>query len=169
MRRSFIFLSLSACLLATTGAMAQHSATPTASPVASPVAEDPCAGLEPYLLSLAALTGNDPALTTLREVGFDALALSSEEADAVVADLSLLISQVESLETPAAASGYQRAYLAMLGWYRDLAQFRDPASHQRLINNDRQLFANLGIAVQQGQVACGYERWNDAFETAFPG
>ena len=143
-------------------------ATPAATPVASPVATDACTGLEIYFLSLASLVVDDPALATMRSVGFDALALSENEAVAVVEDLDLLIPTIEAMTVPPAAAGYHRAYVAMLTWYRDLAEFRDPASHQRLINNDRHLFGDLGLGVQQGQQACGYERWNAAFDAAFP-
>jgi hypothetical protein len=86
----------------------------------------------------------------------------------VVLDLNLLIPSVEALTVPPAAEVYHDAYLAMLTWYRDLAEFRDPASHQRLINNDRHLFGDLGLGAQQGQLACGFERWNAAYEVAFP-
>jgi len=157
-----LFLSLSA------GSGSGQRATPVASPVASPVAADACTGLESYFLALADLVTDDPALETMRGVGFDALALSEAEAAAVVLDLNLLIPDVDALPVPPAAEGYHVAYLAMLTWYRDLAEFRDPASHQRLINNDRHLFGDVGLGVQQGQMACGYERWNAAYDAAFP-
>ncbi len=147
---------------------AQAPATPTASPAASPVADDDCTGLEAYFLALADLVRDDPALLTLRSVGFDALALSEADANAVVADLNRLIPVVEVMHVPAAARSYHTAYVAMLTWYRDLAAHRDAASHQRLINNDRHLFGDLGLGVMQGQLACGVARWNGAYEAAFP-
>lgn len=161
-------LSLSV-LLATPGSISAQPATPSASPSASPVASDGCTGLESYFQTLASLVREDPALAILRGVGFDALALSEADANAVVADLNLLLPQVETMDVPLAADAYHTAYLAMLTWYRDLAEHRDPASHQRLINNDRHLFGNLGLGVMQGQMACGVERWNAAYEAAFPG
>ena len=168
MRRLFILLLTLLLSLAMVPVQANTPATPTASPVASPIAQDDCSGLETYFLDLADLVREDPALVTMRGVGFDALALSEAEANAVVADLDLLIPTVEALAVPAAAEGYHVAYLAMLIWYRDLAEHRDAASHQRLINNDRHLFGDLGLGVMQGQTACGVERWNAAYESAFP-
>nr|MBA3377685.1 hypothetical protein [Chloroflexia bacterium] len=46
--------------------------------------------------------------------------------------------------------------------------YRDEASHQQLINNDRRLFSIMGQAIQSGQAACGYAAWNDARDAAFP-
>jgi hypothetical protein len=168
MQRSILLFCLVLSLVLSAGSVSGKRATPAASPVASPVAIDDCTGLEAYFLNLAGLITDDPALTTMRSVGFDALALGEEEAAAVVMDLELLIPAVEALAVPPAAEGYHVAYVAMLTWYRDLAEFRDPASHQLLINNDRHLFGDLGLGVRQGQVACGYERWNAAYDDAFP-
>ena len=168
MQRSIILYCLVLSFSLGPGSVVSQRATPAASPVASPVAVDACTGLEAYFLDLAGLVTNDPALTTMRGVGFDALALDDDEAAAVVLDLDLLIPAVEALTVPPAADDYHIAYLAMLAWYRDLAEFRDPASHQRLINNDRHLFGDLGLGVQQGQVTCGFERWNAAYDLAFP-
>ena len=170
MRRLFPILILLCAMLASTLHLtqAQPAATPGASPAASPVAEDGCAGLEGYFLTLADVVRDDAALATLRSVGFDALALSQSDADAVVTDLNRLLADVEAMDVPPAAGSYHTAYLAILTWYRDLAQHRDPASHQRLINNDRHLFGNVGLGVMQGQQACGVERWNAAYEAAFP-
>ena len=168
MRRSTIAICLCLALALSVGSVSGQPATPPATPVASPMTDDGCGSLETYFLTLADLVREDPGLATMRSVGFDALALSETEANAVVADLNLLIPAVESIDTPPAARNYHIAYLAMLTWYRDLAEHRDPASHQRLINNDRHLFGDLGLGVMQGQMACGVERWDLAYETAFP-
>jgi hypothetical protein len=168
MRQLCIACFVVTSLLLTTLTATAQPASPAASPVASPAAEDGCAGLEAYFLGLADLVREDPALALLRAVGFDALALTADEAAAVVSDLDLLIPRVAALDVPAAASAYHTAYLAMLTWYRDLSAHRDPASHQRLINNDRHLFGDVGLGVQQGQAACGVERWNAAYDQAFP-
>lgn len=171
--RRFVTLVMVLTCLLIVPVSARHAtleteATPFASPVASPVVDDDCSGLERYFLELAALVQTDAGLETMRSVGFDSLALSNEEAAAVVTDLNLLLPAVSALSVPPAAMIYHEAYLAMLTWYRDLAEFRDPASHQRLINNDRYLFGDIGVGVQQGQIACGFERWNDAYDHAFP-
>lgn len=151
-------------------ARANDAATPTASPMASPVAlANDCDGLEAYFLALATLVRDDPGLARMRAARFDALALPAADAALVVEDLNRLLPQVMAMPVPPAVRTYHDAYLAMLTWYRDLAEHRDPVSHQRLINNDRQLFGNLGIGMQQGQLACGGERWNAAYEAAFPG
>ncbi|MBA3274989.1 MAG: hypothetical protein H0T72_04280, partial [Chloroflexia bacterium] len=49
-----------------------------------------------------------------------------------------------------------------------LAADRDEASHQRLINDDRRIFILMGLALQAGQSACGYDAWNEPREAAFP-
>jgi hypothetical protein len=143
--------------------------TPEASPVASPVAfTGSCEDLEPYFLHLAGLIHDNEGLALMEAVAFDALALSKEDSETVVTSIDDLIARVGAVSPPEPAAQYQEAYLAMLTWYRDLAANRDPMAHQQLINNDRRLFAQIGIAVQQGQSTCGATAWTDAWQAAFP-
>ena len=95
------------------------------------------------------------------------LALDDDEAAAVVLDLDLLIPAVETSPCPRRLTTITLPTWPCWPGSR-LAEFRDPASHQRLINNDRHLFGDLGLGVQQGQVTCGFERWNAAYDLAFP-
>lgn len=143
--------------------------TPEATPAASPVAiGDGCNGLGTYFQQLAGLTLDNEGLVIMREAGFDALTLTNEQAATVVASIDDLIPQLEGIAPPEPAVPYHRAYLEMMTWYRDLAANRDESSHQRLINNDRRLFSIMGLAIQSGQSACGYDVWNDARNAAFP-
>ncbi|MBA2470504.1 MAG: hypothetical protein H0V37_13955, partial [Chloroflexia bacterium] len=122
-----------------TSAVAQ--ATPAASPVASPVAgTDGCDGLGAYFQQLADLALQNEGLVLMRAVGFDALALTEEEAATVVRSLDDLILELGKIEAPDPARLYHTAYIEMVAWYRALAADRDEASHQRLINDDRRIF-----------------------------
>ncbi len=144
-------------------------ATPEASPMASPVAaRDGCDSLGPYFQQLADLTLENEGLVIMREARFDALALTDEESATVVASLDTLVPELEEIEAPEPARLYHTAYIEMVAWYRALAADRDEASHQRLINDDRRIFILMGLALQAGQSACGYDAWNDAHEAAFP-
>lgn len=155
------------CTLPATVTIAQ--ATPVASPQASPVAiDDGCAGLGVYVKGLADLTLDNEGLVILREVGFDALALSADDAVTVVASIDRLLPELRRIAPPEAARPYHSAYLEVMAWYRNLAADRDEASHQRLINQDRRLFGLMGLAIQSGQLACGYDTWTNAYEAAFP-
>ena len=159
------------CVLPLVSATAQSTpeASPQASPPSEPVAgSNGCDGLGAYFQQLADLTLDHEGLVIMREAGFDALVLSADDAAAVVTSLEVLIPELEGMKPPAPAIPYHRAYLEMMAWYRDLAAYRDEASHQRLINNDRHLFSIMGLAIQSGQSACGYDAWNDAREAAFP-
>jgi hypothetical protein len=161
---------LALVILAVTLTFATAAAqTPEASPVPSPVAfTGGCEDLEPYFLHLASLIRDNEGLALMKAVAFDALALSEEDAETVATSIDDLIARVREVSPPEPAAQYQQAYLAMLTWYRDLAANRDPMAHQQLINNDRRLFAQIGIAVQQGQSACGATAWTDAWQAAFP-
>ncbi len=147
-------------------------ASPAASPVASPVAAAAftggCDDLEPYFLHLAHLIRDNEGLALMESVAFDVFALSREDSDTVVTSIDDLIARVDTVSPPEPAAAYHQAYIAMLTWYRDLAANRDPMAHQQLINNDRKLFSQMGIAVQQGQAACGATAWTDAWQAAFP-
>ena len=159
------------CVLPLVSAAAQSTpeASPQASPSASPIAAgNGCDGLGAYFQQLADLTLANDGLVIMREAGFDALVLTGEEAATVVISLDDLIPELERMKPPAPAIPYHRAYLEMMAWYRDLAAYRDEASHQRLINNDRRLFSIMGQAIQSGQSACGYAAWNDTRDVAFP-
>lgn len=148
---------------------AASAQTPMASPEASPVAIGTgCAELSGWFQDLAAMIAGNQGLALMQSVDFDALALTEDDATLVVTSLNTLIPEVEALTPPAPAAAYHRAYLGMLGWYRDLAENRDSAAHQRLINNDRTLFAQMGQAVYLGQATCGTTTWNDAWSAAFP-
>ncbi len=150
-------------------AQATPEARPPASPMASPVAVgDGCDGLGAYFQQLADLTLENDGLVIMREAGFDALVLSADDAATVVTSLDGLIPELEAMMPPEPAILYHGAYLEMIAWYRDLAAYRDEASHQRLINNDRRLFSIMGLAIQSGQATCGYEAWNEARDAAFP-
>lgn len=138
-----------------------------ATPTASPVATTGCEGLPSYFAELAGLTLEHEGLVLLRGTGYDALALTANEAATVVASLDALIPQLEAMTPPAPAVAYHGAYLEMMAWYRALAAYRDAASHQRLINDDRRLFGLMGLAIQSGQAECGYEAWNSARDAAF--
>ena len=143
------------------------NATPEASPMASPVAGNGCAALGPYFLGIAELTSTNEGLLLLDAHAFDTLALTDPEATTVIAGLDELIASIEAIQPPAPAADYQRAYVAMLTWYRAMTANRDSLDHQRLINNDRQLFAQMGRAILAGQSTCGYDVWNAAWEEAF--
>jgi hypothetical protein len=161
-----LLLALLAVVLTVGSAAAQ---TPEASPIASPtVFAGGCDDLGLYFQHIADLIRDNEGLALIEAVAFDALALSGEDADAVVASLDELIPRVGNVVPPEPAAQYHQAYIAMLTWYRDLAAHRDPMAHQQLINNDRKLFAQMGIAMQQGQSACGATAWNDAWQAAFP-
>ncbi|MDQ3657927.1 MAG: hypothetical protein M3457_22985 [Chloroflexota bacterium] len=155
--------------LVSAAAQSTPEASPQASPSASPIAVgNGCDALGTYFQQLADLTLENEGLVIMREAGFDALALSADEATTVVVSLEDLIPELEGMAPPEPARLYHNAYLEMMAWYRDLATYRDEASHQRLINNDRRLFSIMGQAIQSGQAACGYAAWNDARDAAFP-
>lgn len=157
---------LALALLAFTLAFGAASAqTPEASPAAF---TGGCDDLEPYFLHMAGLIRDNEGLALMESVAFDALALSREDADAVVTSIDGLIARVGAVTPPEPAASYHGAYIAMLTWYRDLAANRDPMAHQQLINNDRRLFSQMGIAVRQGQSACGAAAWTEAWQAAFP-
>jgi hypothetical protein len=157
-------------LLGITMPLGVHAqATPPATPAASPVASSTgCDQLGAYFQALADLTLENEGLAIMRDSTFDALALSDDEAAAVVTAVDAVVPLIEALEVPDPALDYQAAQLAMLAWYRALAENRDPMVHQQLINQDRQVFSAMGRAVQIGQSICGFESWNDARENAFP-
>lgn len=146
-------------------------ATPEASPAASPVAVAGagCEGLSAYFQELAGLTLDHDGLVILRDAGYDVQTLTADQAAAVVRSLDTLIPMLQAITplVPAPAAAYHAAYLEMMAWYRALAAYRDEASYQQLINDDRRLFALMGLAIQSGQAACGYEVWNDARDAAF--
>lgn len=159
------------CFLPAASAIAQGTpeVSPQASPSASPVAVgDGCDGLGAYFQQLADLTLENDGLVIMRGAGFDALVLSADDAAAVVASLDALIPELEAMIPPEPAILYHGAYLELTVWYRDLVAYRDQASHQRLINNDRRLFSIMGLAIRSGQAACGYAAWTDARDAAFP-
>jgi opacity protein-like surface antigen len=162
-------LALAAALAVPHGSASQAgpSATPAASPAASPVAMDGCAALGPYFQDIAALAGANEGLSLMREVGFSVLALSDAEAEVAAASLDTLVAQIEAIPAPAPAAAWKVAYGGMIAWYRDMAAARDPLALQVLINNDRQLYGNLGRAQLAGQTACGYDTWTAAWEAAF--
>ena len=142
-------------------------ATPEASPAASPVAVIGCDALGHYFLKVAALVEANEGLALLREDGFDPIALSDADAELVVESLDDLIAEVAAIDAPEPARAWHAAYLDLLGWYRDLAATEDPLALQAIVNNDRQLFGNLGMAQLAGQAACGYDAWTDAWKAAF--
>ncbi len=163
-------------LLVTLGMIAEPNsaapgaeATPGATPLASPVAVSAgCDGLGSYFQNLADLALGNVGLAILRDVNFDVLALSEEEAADVAASLDALIPQIEEMDVPEPARAYHAAYLDIVEWRRALAADRDSLAHQRLMNDDRRLFPALGQAIQAGQAACGVDAWNDAWNAAFP-
>lgn len=166
--RSFRHLPLVLLAIALTYGTASAQ-TPEASPVAAPAAfTGGCDDLGPYFQHIADLIRDNEGLAIMETVAFDALALSREEAETVVTSIDELIARVGAVSPPEPAAAYHQAYIAMLTWYRDLAANRDPMAHQQLINNDRKLFAQMGIAMQQGQSACGATAWIDAWRAAFP-
>lgn len=146
-----------------------HAQTPIASPQASPVAAMAgCAGLANWFLALATAIEGNEGLAIMERAAYDPLALSDEDATTAVTTLDALIATVEALTPPEPAVAYHRAYLDLLAWYRDLAANTDALAHQQIINNDRALFGKLGQAVYAGQLACGFDVWNTAWESAFP-
>jgi len=159
----YVIVLLGGVLLLTQAIPVAGQATPSASPVA--VTE--CEALGPYFMSVAALVEDNEGLALLREDGFDPLALSDADAERVVASLDALIAAVAAIDAPLPARAWHAAYLDLLGWYRDLIATRDPLALQAIINNDRQLFGNLGMAQLAGQSACGYAAWTEAWEAAF--
>jgi hypothetical protein len=142
-------------------------ATPGATPAASPIAVAGCDALAPYFQSVATLVEDNEGLALIREYGFNPLALSDADAAHVVESLDALIVAVAAIQPPEPARAWHGAYVALLAWYRDLAATEDPLALQAIINNDRQLFGNLGMAQLEGQSVCGYAVWTDAWEAAF--
>ena len=143
-------------------------ATPTASPAASPIATTGCEGLGHYFQHLADLTLDNEGLRILREAEFAILTLSEDDAATVIASLNELIPSVEAMPVPEPARDYHAVYVEMLGWYRAMATDRTAAAYQRLINEDRRLFSDMGKAILAGQTACGFATWNESREAAFP-
>ncbi len=170
-----LFTVLSAWLLlavviatpASSNGVPSANATPMASPVASPVVETGCTALGPYFLELADFVRDNEGLRLLRAAGFDALALSDADAELAVTSLDELIAGIRAIAPPHPAATWHSAYVDQIVWYRAMAATRDPLTLQSIINDDRRLFGNLGRGLLEGQSACGYAVWNDAWKAAF--
>lgn len=143
-------------------------ATPTPTPLATPATGDPagCDRLPAYFAQANALVTGNEGLAILKGAGYDVLALTADEASAVVTSLDALLAGWDRLAPPPAAQAWHEATRDLYAWYRDMAADRDHLDHQRLINGDKTIVPALGRATMAGQQACGYERWNAALATS---
>lgn len=136
------------------------------SDAATPADPAGCGQLPAYFAAANALVAGNEGLAILNGAGYDVLALTADEAPAVVASLDALLAAWDRLAPPPAAEGWHEATRDLYAWYRDMAADRDHLDHQRLINGDKTIVPALGRATMAGQQACGYERWNEALTTS---
>lgn len=144
------------------------ASTPEASPAASPIAANGCDRLGAYFQALADLVLANDGMQLIPGSASSIASLSEEERVRVAAALTELLPALQQIEPPAPAVRYHVAYISLITWYRDLAGADDPASWQRLINNDRQVARDMGQGTFFGQATCGAAVWDNAREAAFP-